>query len=53
MLAGEPEQTLGYCATYASMRTLELENRCTSNRTVGSNLTLSRAFCLPIAMPEG
>ena len=30
-----------YKATRSSMRILELENRCTANRTVGSNPTLS------------
>ena len=37
----EPAHTLSYCAAHASMRILELENRCTGNRTVGSNPTLS------------
>ena len=37
----EPEHTLSYRAAQASTRILELENRCTGNRTVGSNPTLS------------
>ena len=37
----EQEHTLNYCAAQASMRVIELENRCTGNRTVGSNPTLS------------
>jgi len=37
----EPERTLSYCAARVIMRILELENRCTGNRTVGSNPTLS------------
>jgi hypothetical protein len=37
----EPEHTLSYCAAHTDMRILELENRCTGNRTVGSNPTLS------------
>ena len=45
LLAGEPDRRHQHA-------TLELENRCTGNRTVGSNPTLSRAFCLPIAMPR-
>ena len=32
---------LSYKATRVGMRILELENRCTGNRTVGSNPTLS------------
>ena len=35
----KPEPTISYCAARASMRILELENRCTGNRTVGSNPT--------------
>jgi hypothetical protein len=45
-----------YEPTRPNMRILELENRCTGNRTVGSNPTLSanaafnalsyKAFCL-------
>ena len=35
------KHTLSYRAAHASMRILELENRCTGNRTVGSNPTLS------------
>jgi hypothetical protein len=38
---GEPEHTLSYTAAHASTRILELENRCTRKRTVGSNPTLS------------
>jgi hypothetical protein len=33
----EPEHTLSYGMARANMRILELENRCTGNRTVGSN----------------
>ena len=33
--------TLSYWTTQGSMRIIELENRCTGNRTVGSNPTLS------------
>jgi hypothetical protein len=35
------EHTLSYRAARTRMRLLELENRCTGNRTVGSNPTLS------------
>ena len=35
------EHTDSYSTAQASMRMLELENRCTDNRTVGSNPTLS------------
>jgi hypothetical protein len=38
---GEPEHTLSYRVTRASMRVLELENGCPGNRTVGSHPTLS------------
>jgi hypothetical protein len=37
----EQEHTLSYYVAPISMRILELENRCTGNRTVGSNPTLS------------
>jgi hypothetical protein len=37
----EPGHTLSYRAPLTSMRILELENRCTRKRTVGSNPTLS------------
>src|SRR4029079_6330237 len=37
----EPKRTLSNWAAQASMRIIELENRCTGNRTVGSNPTLS------------
>jgi len=37
----EWERTVSYWTGRASMRLLELENRCTGNRTVGSNPTLS------------
>ena len=37
----EPKRTVGYSAVQDSMRIIELENRCTGNRTVGSNPTLS------------
>jgi len=33
--------TFNHWTAHASMRILELENRCTGNRTVGSNPTLS------------
>jgi hypothetical protein len=35
------EHTLSYWTGHTSMGNLELENRCTGNRTVGSNPTLS------------
>ena len=38
---GKQERMVRYKATRASTRILELENRCTGNRTVGSNPTLS------------
>ena len=38
---GKLEHTLSYLTAQASMRIIELENRCTGNRTVGSNPTLS------------
>src|SRR6476659_3439163 len=41
---GEQERMVRYKATRSSMRILELENRCTGNRTVGSNPTLSANF---------
>jgi len=37
----EQEHTLNYSAAQASMRVIELENRCTGDRTVSSNPTLS------------
>jgi hypothetical protein len=42
--------TLSYWTAQASTRIIELENRCTGNRTVGSNPTLSAiiALCRPI-----
>ena len=33
------EHTLGYAAARANTQILELENRCTGNRTVGSTLS--------------
>jgi hypothetical protein len=39
--SAEPRRTLSYSAAQISMRILELENRCSGNRTVGSNPTLS------------
>jgi hypothetical protein len=44
----EQEHTLSYRTAQANMRILELENRCTGNRTVGSNPTLSVPtwFCI-------
>jgi hypothetical protein len=41
---GELEHTLSYRTARISMRILELENRCTGNRTVGSNPTLSAIY---------
>ena len=38
---GELDHTLSHWTAQASMRILELENRCAGNRTVGSNPTLS------------
>jgi hypothetical protein len=38
------ERTLSHWAAQASVRILELENRCTGNRTVGSNPTLSASY---------
>ena len=43
----EPEHTLSYWTAHVSMRILELENRCTGNRTVGSNPTLSAKNSYP------
>jgi hypothetical protein len=40
----EPEHTLSYYAARAVTRILELENRCTGNRTVGSNPILSASY---------
>src|SRR5262245_52926281 len=37
----EPERTVSYSAVRDITRIIELENRCTGNRTVGSNPTLS------------
>jgi hypothetical protein len=37
----ELERTLSYRAIRTDTRIIELENRCTGNRTVGSNPTLS------------
>ena len=37
----KPGHTLNYWVALVRMRILELENRCTGNRTVGSNPTLS------------
>ena len=39
MRNAEPEHTLTYLTARDGMRILELENRCTGNRTVGSNPT--------------
>jgi len=41
MRNAELEHTVNYRAAQASVRIIELENRCTGNRTVGSNPTLS------------
>jgi hypothetical protein len=38
---GELEHTLSLWTAQTNTRILELENRCTGNRTVGSNPTLS------------
>jgi hypothetical protein len=38
---GELERTLSYKAIRTGTRIIELENRCTGNRTVGSNPILS------------
>ena len=43
----EPEHTLSYWTAQANMKILELENRCTGNRTVGSNPTLSARASSP------
>jgi hypothetical protein len=43
---GEQEHTLSHGAAQANTRILELENRCTGNRTVGSNPTLSAKYRL-------
>ena len=37
----QPKRTVSYSAAQDSMRIIELENRCTGNRTMGSNPTLS------------
>jgi len=37
----KPKRTVSYSAAQDSTRIIELENRCTGNRTVGSNPTLS------------
>jgi hypothetical protein len=37
----EPKRIVSYSAAPVSVRIIELENRCTGNRTVGSNPTLS------------
>jgi len=42
----KPEDPVSYCAAQASTRILELENRSTGNRTVGSNPTLSAKYRL-------
>jgi hypothetical protein len=44
---GELEHTVNHVATRDSTRILELENRCTRKRPVGSNPTLSaKADCI-------
>ena len=43
-LNGKPERTVSYYAARASTRILELENRCTGNRTVGLNPHPLRQF---------
>jgi hypothetical protein len=51
----EPKRTVSYSAARDSMRILELENRCTGNRTVGSNPTLFAKvwlFLLFLAIPK-
>jgi len=42
----EPKRTVSYSTAQDNMRIIELENRCTGNRTVGSNPTLSAIRCL-------
>jgi hypothetical protein len=42
----QPKRTISYSAARAGMRIMELENRCTGNRTVGSNPTLSVRYTL-------
>ena len=37
----KPEHTLRHWTAQTNIRILELENRCTGNRTVGSNPTIS------------
>ena len=41
MRNAKPAHTLRHWTAPANMRIIELENRCTGNRTVGSNPTLS------------
>ena len=41
MRSAKLEHTVNYRATQASMRIIELENRCAVIRTAGSNLALS------------
>src|SRR4029079_5812342 len=38
---GEPDRTISYWTARSVTRILQRENRCTGNRTVGSNPTLS------------
>jgi hypothetical protein len=44
----EPGHTLTYWAAQGNMRILGRENRCTGNRTVGPNSTLSAINCSPV-----
>ena len=46
------EHTLSYWMAHANTKILELENRCTGNRTVGSNPTLSAIFLLNSPKPK-
>ena len=46
------EHTVSHWAAQTSMRILELENRCTGNRTVGSNPTLSANYLRPINLVQ-
>ena len=41
IINAKSEHTLNHWTAQANTRILELENRCTGNRTVGSNPTLS------------
>jgi hypothetical protein len=49
----KPENTFSYWAAQVSTRILELENRCTGNRSVGSNPTLSAKIFMLYAEQNG